>query len=223
MKTKSKNIKRIVLLVILLAMAVWVATRWQVWFGNPEELAVKPLETPGHVLLTFGDDNEMSRNVSWQCDTTLHTSWLELVSDSDSVSIEAQGEVFASRKGKAAYYVARLRDLKPDTHYRYRAVVGPRLGVAESSSPWYSFQTHTASRDRFSFLFVGDVQDTIGGIANSLLMEAWAQHPEVEFLVCGGDLTERPANQYWAETFRDLDSIGQSMPILNVTGNHDYF
>ena len=223
MKTKSKNIKRIVLLVILLAMAVWVATRWQVWFGNPEELAVKPLETPGHVLLTFGDDNEMSRNVSWQCDTTLHTSWLELVSDSDSVSIEAQGEVFASRKGKAAYYVARLRDLKPDTHYRYRAVVGPRLGVAESSSPWYSFQTHTAGRNRFSFLFVGDVQDTIGGIANSLLMEAWKQHPEVEFLVCGGDLTERPANQYWAETFRDLDSIGQSMPILNVTGNHDYF
>ena len=95
--------------------------------------------------------------------------------------------------------------------------------MPEEFSPWYDFQTYASNRDRFSFLFVGDVQDTIGGIANRLLIEAWKQHPEAEFLVCGGDLTERPANQYWAETFSDLDSIGQTMPILNVTGNHDYF
>ena len=217
MTLSKKNIKRLLALLLIVALAVWVATRWNVWFGNPEELAVAPLDAPGHVLLTFGDDNELSRNVSWQCDTVLQPSSLQLVSDSDSVSVEAQGEVFASRKGKAAYYVARLRDLKPDTRYRYRAVTGGK------ATPWYSFTTYASGRDKFSFQFVGDVQDTIGGIANRLLMEAWAHHPEVEFLVCGGDLTERPANQYWAETFRDLDSIGQSMPILNVTGNHDYF
>ena len=217
MKASRKNIKRLLALLLIAALAVWVASRWQVWFGNPAELAVEPLHTPGHVLLTFGDDSEMSRNVSWQCDTMLQPSYLELVCDSDSVSIEAQGEAFASRKGKAAYYVARLRDLKPDMQYRYRAVTGGK------ATPWYSFKTYAPDRDKFSFLFVGDVQDTIGGIANRLLLEAWAHHPEVEFLVCGGDLTERPANQYWAETFRTLDSIGQSMPFLNVTGNHDYF
>lgn len=217
MKTRSKKIKRLVALLLVMAMTVWVATRWNVWFGNPEELAVEPLMTPGHVLLTFGDDNELSRNVSWQCDTVVKPSWLELACDSDTTQIEAQGEVFESRKGKAAYYVARLRQLKPGQRYSYRAVSGG------DASPWYNFETRVTSRDKFSFLFVGDVQDTIGGIANRLLMEAWAHHPEVEFLVCGGDLTERPANQYWVETFRDLDSIGQCLPILNVTGNHDYF
>ena len=205
------------LLLAVVALAAWVAMRWSVWFGNPEELAVEPLMTPAHVMLTFGDEDEMSRNVSWQCDTVLQPSWLELVCDGDTTRIEAQGEVFESRKGKAAYYYARLRDLKHDMQYRYRAVTGGK------ATPWYGFRTYAPQRDRFSFLFVGDVQDTIGGIANRLLMEAWAHHPEVEFLVCGGDLTERPANQYWAETFRDLDSIGQSMPMLNVTGNHDYF
>jgi predicted phosphodiesterase len=219
MANRNKNIKRVVAAVLTIALAAWVAARWHVWFGNPEELAAKPLMVPGHVLLTFGDESEMSRNVSWQCDTVLRPSHLELVclADSDTTSIEAQGEVFESRKGRAAYYVARLRQLKPATHYRYRAVSGSDV------SQWYDFQTYTPNRDRFSFIFVGDVQDSIGGIANRLLMEAWAHHSEVEFLVCGGDLTERPANQYWAETFRDLDSIGQSMPILNVTGNHDYF
>ena len=217
MKMRSKKIRRLVALLLVLVLTIWVASRWQVWFGNPEELAVEPLHVPGHVMLTFGDESELSRNVSWQCDTMLQASWLELACDGDTANIEAQGEVFASRKGKAAYYVARLRDLKPATQYRYRAVTGSK------ATPWYEFKTYATGRDKFSFLFVGDVQDTIGGIANRLLMEAWARHPEVEFLLCGGDLTERPANQYWAETFRDLDSIGQSMPILNVTGNHDYF
>lgn len=217
MKTRSKNIPRLLALLLVVALTVWVAMRWQVWFGNPEELAVEPLLAPGHVLLTFGDSDELSRNVSWQCDTMLQPSWLELVCGTDTARIEAQGEVFESRNGKAAYYVARLRQLSPDAHYRYRAVSG------NGSSPWYGFRTYAAGRDRFSFLFVGDVQDTIGGMANRFLRDALTHHPESEFLVCGGDLTERPANQYWAETFRTLDSIGQSMPILNVTGNHDYF
>lgn len=218
MRTRHKNIGRIATLLLILALATWVATRWNVWFGNPEEQAMEPLSAPGHVLLTFGDNHEMSRNVSWQCDTMLQPSWLELVNleSQESSRIEAQGEVFESRNGKAAYYVARLRDLKPATHYRYCAVTDGKC------SPWYGFQTYAPCRDKFSFLFVGDVQDTIGGVANRWLLDAWEQHPEVEFLVCGGDLTERPTNQHWAESFRTLDSIGQSMPILNVTGNHDY-
>ena len=224
METRSKKLKRLVLLLLTIALVAWVAARWHVWFGNEPELAAEPFSTPSNVLLTFGDEDELSRNISWQCDTVLRPSFLELIDLElgDTMRIEAQGEVFASRNGKAAYYVARLRQLKPDHSYRYRAVVGPRLGAAANSSPWYEFQTHVAGRDRFSFLFVGDVQDTIGGIANSLLRDALAHHPDCEFLVCGGDLIERPANQYWAETFRTLDSIGQSMPILNVTGNHDY-
>ena len=218
MKTRQKNIKRLVLLLLTIVLATWVATRWHVWFGNEPELAVEPFTTPSNVLLTFGDENELSRNVSWQCDTVLKPSFLELVNveQSDTLRIEANGEVFASRNGKAAYYVARLRQLQPNAHYRYRAMTQGR------ASDWYTFKTYPEQRDRFSFLFVGDVQDTIGGIANSLLRGALGHHPDCEFLVCGGDLIERPANQYWAETFRTLDSIGQSMPILNVTGNHDY-
>ncbi len=216
MRLKNKNIKRLLALLLVAGLAIWVAGRWHVWFGNAPEEAENPAMVPAHVLLTFSNQGELSRNVSWQCDTTLHESWLELACDSDTTVIEAQGEVFESRNGKAAYYVARLSQLKPDSRYSYRAV------TADKASAWYGFQTYQPQRDHFSFLFVGDVQDTIGGIANRLLLDAWAHHPEVEFLVCGGDLIERPANQYWAETFRTIDSIGQTMPILNVTGNHDY-
>ena len=47
-------------------------------------------------------------------------------------------------------------------------------------------------------------------------------HPSSEFLICGGDLIDRPNIQSWNEAFRDIDSISQHIPVLNVTGNHDY-
>ena len=114
METRRSNIKRLIALLLLL-LSVWVATRWHVWFGNEPELAVEPISRPAHVLLTFGNENEHSRNISWQCDTVVRPSFLELVDleQGDTVRIEAQGEVFASRNGKAAYYVARLRQLVP--------------------------------------------------------------------------------------------------------------
>lgn len=214
-KTTQKTVWAVTLMVVA-ALAVWVSQRWEVWFHNTEEEPYVAAMQPHRVLLTFGDDDGLSsRNVSWQCDSVVKSSWLELATDSDIVRIEAQGEVFASRSGRAAYYVARLRHLAPNTRYGYRVV------TAGQASPWYDFYTYGTERD-FSFLYVGDVQDSIGGAANRFLREAFSRHPQSEFLVCGGDLTDRPTNQHWTETFRDLDSIGQHVPLLCVTGNHDY-
>ena len=217
-KKTRKKIVWGVALAIVGALAVWVSQRWKVWFHNTEEEAYVASAQPHRILLTFGDeDGATSRNVSWQCDSVVKPSWVELAADSDTVRVEAQGEVFVSRSGRAAYYVARLRKLVPDKQYAYRVVTNGH------ASSWYGFITHLASRtSHLEFLYVGDVQDTVGGAANRFLREAFSRHPRSEFLVCGGDLTERPTNQHWEETFRDLDSIGQHVPLLCVTGNHDY-
>ncbi len=124
--------------------------------------------------------------------------------------------MFESRSGKAAFYHVALNGLNPQAHYSYQVCTG------DSISEWFDFHTYKDKRDKFSFIFVGDVQDTIGGVSNMMLKEAVRRNPKAEFLVCGGDLTERPTHHYWEETFRDLDSIAQHMPVLNATGNHDY-
>ena len=211
-------LKYLVPLLVLVVLMIWVIKRWKVWFGNPPEEPYTALSCPDRVLLTFGDEKEENRNVSWQCDSLVKPSYVELVSlaDSDTMRVEAQGEVFQSRCGRAAYYVARLRNLKSDCRYAYRAVTDTL------ASSWYHFQTYPVGRSSFSFLYVGDVQDTLYGQANRFLREALARHPQSEFLLCGGDLTERPADQYWTEAFRDVDSVAQAMPLLTVTGNHDY-
>ena len=203
---------------MLVVVAAWVATRWNVWFHNAPEASYAPLREPGRVLLTFAGD-ERSRFVTWQCDNVVRPAWLELVQqpDGDTVRIEARGEVFVSRSGKAAYYQARLDGLEPSARYAYR------VGVENEGSDWYSFETHPSGKRPFAFLYIGDVQDTLQGETNRFLREALRRHPSCEFTLCGGDLVERPTDSYWGEAFRNLDSVGQCMPFVTVTGNHDYF
>ena len=226
---KSKSILRPLLwLVLLAAIAGWCASRWDVWFHNPEEAPYEASAVPTRVLLTFGDEDGMrSRNVSWMCGDEVQAAHVELVDNAqlndncqlstlNSQLIQATGEVFESRSGKAAYYVARLRDLKEGHTYRYRVCTG------KEHSEWYEFHLPHQDEHETAFIYMGDIQDSIGGIANQLLKAAFKQNPDAAFFVCGGDLTERPTDAYWGETFESLDSIGQVMPVLTVTGNHDY-
>ena len=201
-------------MLMLVVLGILCYVRWEVWFGNVPEPPYSTPDKPQRILLTFGDEDMYSRNVSWSCGETLQASFLELADENDTLHIEATGEVFASRSGKAAYYVARLHGLQAGCHYSYRVCTNGHY------SSWHHF--NISDHSNASFLYVGDVQDTIAGITNQLLREAFRHHPEAQFLVCGGDLTERPIDAYWQETFDGLDSIGQSVPLLNATGNHDY-
>ena len=216
MMNKKRGLAWGIAVVALIALGCWMRSRWDVWFKNTVEKAYTVDTTPHRLLLTFGDENELSRNISWQADTVIKPSWLELATDSDTLQIKAYGEVFRSRSGQGAFYVARLRQLQAGKKYAYRAISGGK------ASAWYHFSTQTADKDQVTFLYVGDVQDTIGGQANRFLRKALKHQPRTEFLVCGGDLTERPTDEYWGETFRDIDSICQTMPLITVTGNHDY-
>lgn len=216
----KKNVIRLsIALLIIAGLGLWINSRWNAWFHNEEEAPYAPLDKPGRILLTFGDEHALSRNISWQYDSILVPSHVELVDTlyKDTLQIPAQGEVFRSRSGKAAYYAARLRTLQPDRYYTYRVC------NQNQTSQWYGFHTYNHSTQHdYSFMYIGDVQDSINGKANTFFQEALQRHPGTEFLVFGGDLTERPTEQRWAETYRGLDSIGQCYPILTVTGNHDY-
>jgi len=217
-KTTPKKVWLWGSLLLVMILALWANSRWDAWFYNPEEQPYVPLAVPHRILLTFGDEKELSRNVGWQCDTILHSSYLELLSLSDSSRrvVTAEGEVFHSRKGKAAFYVAKLRALKPDENYNYRVVTGGK------ASSWYHFRTYPEHRRETSFLYVGDVQDTLHGQSNHILRQALKRHPKCEILVCGGDFVERPTDKEWGIAFSSIDSIAPFIPMLCVTGNHDY-
>jgi len=209
-----KKLFELIGLVALVALGILSYVRWEVWFGNPEEAPYSTTDQPQRILLTFGDENGNNRNVSWSCGEEVKPAFLELANLTDTIRIDAKGEVFTSRAGKTAFYVARLRNLESGCAYSYRVCTDDHY------SEWHHFSL--SEHQETSFLYVGDVQDTIAGIANQLLKSAFKHHPDAQFLICGGDLTERPTDAYWQETFEGLDSIGQTLPVMTITGNHDY-
>lgn len=212
----KRKLRYLIIAVILIGVNVWIVERWDAWFAIPDEGPYVPEVRPERLMLTFGNEAELSRNISWRCDTVLKESFVELsLGEQPIQQVKANGEIFESRAGKAAYYVCKLRELLPDTTYKYRVCSGGEY------SAWYTFQTYPLNRDRFTFLYIGDVQESDGKSVNELLSKKASVH-NPEFLVCGGDLTERPADNYWDESFKTLDSMAQVMPILTATGNHDY-
>ena len=88
-----KKLKLGIGLVIVIVLGCWVASRWHTWFVEEDEEAYVASSSPVHVLLTFGDAQPLSRNVSWQADSSIRPSWLELVclADSDTIRVEAPG------------------------------------------------------------------------------------------------------------------------------------
>lgn len=205
------------IIVVILALGIWVNSRWDAWFHNPEEPAYCPAMTPEFVHLTFGDEGELSRYVAWVCDTVVDgDAKLLLIADADTLSLPAIGEVYVSRSGKAAFYRAALNNLQPNYTYSYA------VKCNNDTSSWYSFTTEEPSNNHFSFLFVGDVQDTIDGDFKQVARRTLNRFPDIEFMAFGGDFFERPIFDYYREAFGSLDSLCASMPIINITGNHDY-
>lgn len=200
------------------ALLIWCISRWDTWFGNQEEEPYCNSTMPERIMLTFGDSCEWNRNISWTCGETVSPAFVELTDreTNQTQRINAYGEVFKSRSGKAAYYVARLRNLEDGHSYRYRVCTG------DKHSDWYDFCLQPLEEQSFSFIYIGDVQDTLGGITNQILRKTLASNPDINFLICGGDLVEQPTHTYWNEAFQSMDSIRQKIPILTVTGNHDY-
>lgn len=215
---RRKRIYTIAGCLVLLIACYWAYSRWDVWFGNPTEDSYTASDEPDRILLTFGDSDGLSRNVSWVADSILRPSSVELVDlyRNDTVYIKAQGEVYRSEGGQRAYYVARLRDLMPGTRYTYRVRTGGDL------SAWHEFSTQKAEADSTQFVYLGDIQDSVGGLAGKFMKDIVRQNSSIDFLVCGGDGIERPMDKYWQEFFSSMDSVAQSVPVLTVTGNHDY-
>ena len=214
-----KRLVKISIAVIVVAvLALWVSSRWDAWFYNVPEEPYAAASVPDRITLTSGEDFMSERTVSWRCGDSVKPSKLVLASeDLDTVSIEAKGTVVQSRGGLDAFYVASMDSLQAGYYYSYRVET-----EGYEPSEWHWFKMPDKEQVRRSFLFFGDVQDTLGGNSGQWFAKLYKKYPEVEFWACAGDLIERPIDAYWNYLYESADSILASMPLFNATGNHDY-
>lgn len=207
----------IIILIILIAGSALTTWKWNTWFGNPPEETYITPAAPDRIILTLGEDAESTRRITWRCDTLLTNAYIEIARDNttDTLKIEATGNIINSRAGKSAFYKAELRELSPGFSYHYR-VVNPPV-----ASGWYSF--HLPSPDStLSFIYSGDIQDHKQGSTREMFSNIRRQNPDVAFWALSGDVIERPTDAYWTHWYSSMDSIAGQIPIIAATGNHEY-
>ena len=218
MKITKKKITWSIVFLILIACSVLCKKRWNVWFYNLPEPVYLLTNTPQRVFLTFGNSGEFSRNISWVCGGVSKKAKLEYTRNgsNDTLLIDGSSKFIRTLGGFGYANWAKLKNLSSGSSYSYRVWNDSHV------SKWYSFTTQTDSTDHFSFIFIGDVQDTLRGKTRDFIEDINCRYPLADFYMFVGDFAERPMNCYWEEAYQSINSIATSKPILVSPGNHEY-
>ena len=214
-KKRSKIIKLLIVTIFLGIIVTICIKRWNAWFNNPVEPDYISNNIPDRIQLTFGNDGQFSRNVSWQCGNTTEISKLFVTktTGTDTVSVPAEGKAINTKGGTTVSYHAKLADLSVG-RYSYSVCTG------EKHSGWYNFDIE--DNDTFRFIYIGDIQDTIGGNLKNFFTYINQSEKDAAFWLLGGDVIERPQDRYWNEYYKSMDSISQTKPFIACPGNHEY-
>lgn len=218
MKISKKKIVWGVVFFVLIAGGVLCKKRWNVWFYNIPEASYVLTNEPQRVILTFGNEGELSRNVSWVNGGVSKQVKLEYtrIGSGDTLLVDGTSKFFHTLGGFSYANWAKFKNLSYGDSYSYRVWNDKR------PSRWYSFTMQPDSTDHFSFIFMGDVQDTLRGKTRDFMENVRHRHPEADFYMLAGDFVERPMNCYWEEAYQSVDSIAVSKPLLVSPGNHEY-
>ena len=214
-KHYNKVIKLLITIVLIGIISFICSKRWVVWFRNPVEPPYKSSNIPVRIQLTLGNDGQFSRNISWQCGDTITASHLLIVKSTanDTTMISAEGKIIHTQGGVTVSYHTKLTGLA-EGEYSYSACTGGK------QSAWYNFNVDTG--DAFRFVYIGDVQDSIGGTVKNLFTSISQSKKKPVLWIFGGDVIERPHDRYWSEYFNSMDSITQTIPVIACPGNHEY-
>ena len=205
-------------LVLIIAAILWI--KWDNWFYNPPEPHYVPSSNPARILITWSGDPLNSRDVTWEGDTATKQGTLQLTGKSftgDTLQYTSCANVIKTPGGASAFHKVMMKNLKGGETYQYRVANG------NNWSDWYNFKIGQKNDSTYSFIYIGDVQDSINGVAGKLFQRAHECRPNAAFMLFIGDMIERPHDAYWGEWFRSGGDLFRTIPIIATPGNHEYY
>ncbi len=212
--------KKMIWLALPLIFAAIIWLKWDNWFYNPPEPSYTPSSVPDRILLTWSGDPFSSRDVTWQGDTSTFAGHLELTINStpgDTIKYTSLPKIIKTSGGASSFFRVGIKNLKEGQTYHYRVANGIHW------SEWYDFKIGNSSDANYSFIYIGDVQDSINGVSGKLFHQACSGDSNASFLLFIGDMIERPHDAYWGEWFRDGGDLFKTIPVIATPGNHEYY
>jgi hypothetical protein len=179
---------------------------------------------PDRIILTFAGDPSRSQAVTWRTDATVTGAQAQIALadhgpqfEELARSLPATTVSLSTGAGTFQHHTVVFRDLKPATKYLYRVGDGTHWGE------WAEFQTAGAGAEPFTFLYLGDAQNSIKSHWSRVVRAAFAGAPGARFIVHAGDLVNTGTDDsQWGEWFQAAGWINAMVPSLPAAGNHEY-
>jgi predicted MPP superfamily phosphohydrolase len=216
-----KSIKKLKIwgaIALLILLTLWL--KWDNWFYNPKEPIYQTNTSPSRILITCSGDFSTTRDITWQSDPeSLKGSiqYLDLSKPSDTTIMNVDGLTIKTSGGSSAYFKIKLKNLTPGSTYKYR------VSNKSNHSEWAEFKIAPLTDHSYSFIYLGDVQDSINGQSSTLFQKAFDSQKEAAFIMFVGDMIERPHDAYWGEWFRAGGDRFRTTPVIATPGNHEYY
>jgi 3',5'-cyclic AMP phosphodiesterase CpdA len=211
-----------------ISVVIFVAMLWaqaMPALANPAaEVIYRPTPVPDRVTLTWNADPSVSQAVTWRTDTSVRKGMAQIAVATDgpefeetAQSIEATTSELKTGLWAAHYHSVSFKSVKPETLYTYR------VGDGVNWSEWFHFRTAASEPKPFSFLYFGDVQNSIRRHGSRVIREAFRHAPDARFMIFAGDLAKGGRDDLlWGEFFGTGGWLYAMIPMIPTPGNTEY-
>lgn len=212
----KKSFKPGLYLRIVTCFAIFTALFSFLCLANPG--AAGAGSRPVQVILSWTDDPATTQTIAWRAAGDAVQGQVQYLPAKDfRGSFYGAQSVTAVETGLYngySHFEATLRGLSPGTGYIYR--VG-----RECSWSVPSFFTTAGPERKFSFLYMGDVQQGYDAWGK-MLQSAFKDNPGLKFGLLGGDLVyDGASSEEWQQFFAAATPVFRCIPLMPAVGNHD--
>lgn len=179
---------------------------------------------PDRIFRNITEDPSSSVAISWRTDADTQENYIEILPvvsnpelTKNAMRQKATTEPFELHAIKANYHSALIKNLSPNTQYMYR------VGNGDHWSEWLHISTAGKTGDKFSFIYLGDVQLGIRTYWPRVVREAFIKNPDARLIMYAGDIVNRGLNDHeWGELFYGGSFIHSMVPGFPTPGNHEH-
>ncbi|PSQ96798.1 MAG: serine/threonine protein phosphatase [Bacteroidetes bacterium SW_9_63_38] len=197
--------------------------------AHAELPSATPSAYPDRIVLNWAKDPASTLSVAWRTDSTVTDAKAQIAPARAAPSFYTEARTVPARTTtlpaekvdranvSAQYHSVTFESLEADSLYAYR------VGDGDHWSEWVHAETAAAQPEPFSFIYVGDAQNNVRSHWSRLIRQAYADAPDVSFMIHAGDLINNAhRNVEWGHWNEAGGFIQSMIPDLPVPGNHEY-
>lgn len=206
-----------VFLIVALTIGSWTAVFAEEVLGATSN--------PDHITLTLEGNPGTTQTITWRTDVATMTGQVQYMDMTEAntfphnvITVSAEVDELSTNLGDMHIHSVTLAGLKPGIRYQYR--VGGETGW----SSWRTFTTLASEMSNFKFLVFGDSQSINYNVWRTTLHQAYQTNAGAAFFINVGDLVDTGQDYaQWNAWFAAADGVVDNIPIMPVTGNHEYY